>query len=294
MNWNSINVFVRPGAKSGDPALVFADPYSNYIKLVNNVKTSGKVATINLERIDGKKGDTLRVSGNIPAGSSEIVKYVSISQPDYWTGEYLKEFLKQRGVTITGDVSVGKTPGSAKVLAKVESRPMFEILSDMMKFSNNFVAEMLTKQFAIKMGQPQGNMTAGLLAISNAIKKRGLTSGDFNLTSPSGLSQKNKIKPKKLGEILVGMHRDFKTFPEFASSFPIGGVDGTLKSRLKGTKAEGRVRGKTGLLNGAVGLAGFAGRPDGTTLSYVFIYNGSADVTRIWSLFDQMAVVLLE
>lgn len=294
MNWNSINVFVRPALKAGDPAMVFADPYSAYIKLINNVKTGGKIPTINLERIDGKTGDTLRVSGNIPVGQNEIVKYASVSKPDYWTGEYLREFLKQRGITVTGSVTVGKTPSSAKVLAKVDGRPMYEILSDMMKFSNNYIAEMLTKHFAIKSGKSQGTMAVGLQAIALSLQKRGLTSADFSLTSPSGLSQKNRIKAKKLGELLISVHKDLKIFPEFASSYPIGGVDGTLKSRLKGTKAEGRVRGKTGLLSGAIGLAGYAGRSDGTTISYVFLYNGGGDVTRVWSLFDQMAVILVD
>lgn len=294
MNWNSINVFVRPGAKAGDAALVFPDPQSGYIKLVNNMKTGGRSAVVNLERIDGKKFDTLRVSGTIPVGSSEIVKYVSVSQPDYWTGEHLREFLRQRGISVKGSVTTGRTPASAKILAKVESRPMFEILSDMMKFSNNFVAEMLTKQFAIKSGKTQGTMSVGLQAISSVLQRRGLSVNDFSLTSPSGLSQKNKIKPRKLAELLSSLRKDFKVFPEYASSFPIGGIDGTLKSRLKGTKAEGRVRGKTGLLSGAIGLAGYAGREDGATLSYVFIYNGGADVAKVWSTFDRMAVALVE
>lgn len=294
MNWNSINVFVRPGAKSGDPAQVFADPQSGYIRLVNNMKTGGKTATVNLERIDGKGTDTLRVSGTIPVGSPEVVKYASISQPELWTGEHLREFLRQRGIQVTGKVVAGRVASGSRVLAKVESRPMFEILSDMMKFSNNYVAEMLTKQFALKNGQSQGTMKAGLDAINAALRKRGMSASDFTLTSPSGLSQRNRVKPRKLAELLVSIHGDLKIFPEFASSFPIGGIDGTLKSRMKGTKAEGRVRGKTGLLSGAVGLAGYAGRPDGTTVAYVFLHNGSGDVSRIWQTFDRMAVRLVD
>lgn len=293
-NWNSINVFIRPGKKSGESAQVVADPVSNYIKLISHVTTSGKSASINIQRIDGAKGDTLKVSGNIPAGSDEIVKYVSISKPDLWTGYHLVEFLKQRGINVKGNVSTGKAPANAKVLAKSEGAPLYEILADMLKFSNNYVAEMLTKQLAVKAGSIPATMGAGIQNLNHLMARRGLASSDFTFTSPSGLSQKNKIKPRKLGELLVAVRKDLRAFPEVAAGLPIAGIDGTLKSRMKGTPAEQKVRGKTGLLTGAIGLSGYAARLDGTTLTYVFIYNGAENVLNIWSLFDSMAARLVE
>lgn len=293
-NWNSINIFIRPGKKAGESAQVVADPVSNYIKLISRVTTSGKSASINIERVDGVNGDTLKVTGNIPVGNEEIVKYVSISKPDFWTGYHLVEFLKQRGITVKGGVSRGKAPANAKLLAKSEGAPLYEILADMLKFSNNYVAEMLTKQLAVKAGSIPASMGAGIQNLNHLMARRGLTSSDFTFTSPSGLSQKNKIKPRKLGELLVAVRKDLRAFPEVAAGLPIAGIDGTLKSRMKGTPAEQKVRGKTGLLTGAIGLSGYAARRDGTTLTYVFIYNGGENVLNIWSLFDSMAARLVE
>lgn len=294
-NWNAVNVFVRPAEKAGALAYVVADPVSPYMKVDNKVKTTASgAATLTIDRIDGAQTDTVRISGTIPLNSSEIVKYVSVSKPDYWAGYHLVEFLKQRGISVKGGISIGKTPVSASVLAKAESVPMYEILADMLKFSNNYIAEMLTKQLSVKAGAAQGTMSGGLNSLAGYLAKLGINSSDYILTSPSGLSQKNKIKPKKLCDLLYGVKKDLKMFPEIAAGLPLAGVDGTIKSRMKGTKAEGRVRGKTGLLTGAIGLSGYAGRSDGSTLIYVFIYNGDHGNQTIWPLFDAMAARLVE
>lgn len=295
-NWNSVNIFIRPGGTIGDLAQVIADPISPYIKLENKIKTvkSGS-PQITIDRVDGVQGDTVKISGVVPINQKEIVKYVSVSKPDYWTGYHLIEFLKQRGIIVKGSVTLGKTPANAISLAKSEGQPLYETLADMLKFSNNYIAEMLTKQFAVKNnGNAQGTMAAGLAAMTSHLSKLGLSSGDYTLTSPSGLSQKNQIRPAKLAEVLMRVRKDLRSFPELAAGLPLAGVDGTLKSRMKGTPAEEKVRGKTGLLNGAVGLAGYAGRADGTTLTYVFIYNGEDNYLPVWSLFDSMASRLVE
>ncbi len=294
-NWNSVNIFVRPGEKVGDPATLVADPVSQYLKVENKVKTAASgTPNITLDRLDGAQTDTIRVTGTISIKDSEIVKYVSVSKPDYWTGYQLTEFLKQRGITVRKGVSVGKTPAKAISLGKSESAPMYEILADMLKFSNNYIAEMLTKQLAVKAGALPGTMAAGMNSLGATLSKYGLYPNDYSLTSPSGLSQRNKIRPKKMCELLLAIKKNLKAFPEIVAGLPLAGVDGTLKSRMKNTKAEGRVRGKTGLLTGAVGLSGYAEKSDGSILTYVFLYNGEQGNQTIWPLFDSMATRLVE
>lgn len=91
------------------------------------------------------------------------------------------------------------------------------------------------------------------------------------------------------------MREHFQIFPEALASFPVAGVDGTLKSRMRGTPAEGRVRAKTGLLTGVAGLAGFAGRADGTQVSFVFMFNGRPTHSEdARALFDRMAGELIQ
>jgi D-alanyl-D-alanine carboxypeptidase len=48
-----------------------------------------------------------------------------------------------------------------------------------------------------------------------------------------------------------------KIFSALWSALAIAGVDGTLRNRMKGTAAEGQLRGKTGTLRGVYNLAGY-------------------------------------
>jgi serine-type D-Ala-D-Ala carboxypeptidase/endopeptidase (penicillin-binding protein 4) len=60
--------------------------------------------------------------------------------------------------------------------------------------------------------------------------------------------------------------------PEYLASFPIGGVDGTLRSRMKGSSA-GAVRLKTGHLDGVSGVAGYVTTAAGKTYVLVSLIN---------------------
>jgi serine-type D-Ala-D-Ala carboxypeptidase/endopeptidase (penicillin-binding protein 4) len=102
------------------------------------------------------------------------------------------------------------------------------------------------------------------------------------------------MTPAQIGRFLERVHADFSMFPEFLSSMPIGEVDGTLRSRMRGSAAERWVRAKTGLLTGVVGLAGYAGRSDGSIVTFAFIYNGSGREDRARALFDRMSALLVE
>jgi D-alanyl-D-alanine carboxypeptidase/D-alanyl-D-alanine-endopeptidase (penicillin-binding protein 4) len=98
-----------------------------------------------------------------------------------------------------------------------------------------------------------------------------------------------------LAQVLVKSYENFPTSAEFLSALPLAGTDGTLKNRMKNGDAAGWVRAKTGLLNGVVGLAGFAGRKDGSVRAFAFIFNGKAeqgDLVR--RLFDQLATELVQ
>ena len=158
-NWNSVNVYVRPGKKVGAPAKIYADPMSSYIKVVNRATTTkGKVKRIRVTRLadETRNGDIIIVAGTIGIQRDEIVSYKSITQPDYWSGIHLREFLDQRGITLKGQVITGAANKEAKVLAEIDGSDLRKVVTDMMKFSNNYVAEMLTKNMSAFATQKPG------------------------------------------------------------------------------------------------------------------------------------------
>jgi D-alanyl-D-alanine carboxypeptidase/D-alanyl-D-alanine-endopeptidase (penicillin-binding protein 4) len=73
------------------------------------------------------------------------------------------------------------------------------------------------------------------------------------------------------------VHPEYATF---RASLPVAGVDGTIRSRMRGTSAEGRVFAKTGTLDKARSLSGYVNTPDGRTLLFSFLTNNHVASNR--------------
>ena len=282
-NWNSVNIFVRPGLTAEAPARVFLDPVSDYLELENKTKTVAKsgVKTIEVTRVKSGDKDKIIVTGSLSLSGNEVVIYKSISNPVLWTGSHLKEFLKERGITIKGKVKAGECEVNSVLLATSPSKSLNEISNDMLKFSNNFVAEMLVKNLAAddfntNPKAKNASMKDGIEGIKSYLDKLGFARKDYVLENVSGLTRGNRFTAKQLSVVLSNIKNDFLIYPEFLSGLPIAGVDGTLKNRLKG-EAYITVRAKTGYLDGVVGLAGYIGRKDKSPLIFTFIFNGGFD-----------------
>lgn len=288
-NWNSINIFVRPDPSAKKPK-VFLDPDVGMFTVENKAQqTEGDKTEIYVER----KGNQVIVSGSIGKKSKEFVAYKNVEDPKEWSGRNLKLFLKQRDIIVLGDVKSGVMPKTAKIVSEYESKGIEAILADMNKFSNNYVAEMLTKNLGI-VGEEIGTLKKGMNKINEYLARIKMNKEQYYMVNPSGLTRENKMSARAMNHLLETIHKDFKVFPEFLVSLPISAVDGTLKKRMKGDPAERWVRAKTGYLTGVVSLAGYAGRADGRVFQFSFIFNGSTDETRIRNFFDKILNTLVE
>ena len=72
---------------------------------------------------------------------------------------------------------------------------------------------------------------------------------------------------------LVIRHRYAQAFRD---SLPIAGVDGTLKNRMKGTQAQGRVLAKSGTIRHVNALAGYVNARSGERLAFTIVANHDA------------------
>ena len=288
-NWNSVNIYVRP-TKNGEKAQVVVDPENTLFKVENTATTGGSSLTAYVERV----GNTIKVSGKIPMSVAEKAFYKNVPNVVEWSGHNLVQFLKQRGITVKGTVKSGAAPKDATVLAKAESKPLGQMVQDMMKFSNNFVAEMLVKNLAAEKNGHSATLSQGVDAIKQCFIGWDLPKTCIYL-NPSGLSHENKLAPQDLLTVLNRSSQKLEYSGEFIAAMPIAGMDGTLKNRMKNTPAQGEVRAKTGMLNGAAGLAGYHRAKSGTLYAFVFIFNGpDAKADRARDLFDDFTVSLVK
>ena len=286
-----MNIFVKPTQK-GQPAKITIDPENDVVEVTGKIMTGTKTE-MSADRVDKDGKFIIRIQGTISENENEKPIFVNISEPDIWSGENLKQFLKQRGIEIKGKIKSGKTPSSAKVLAESEGPAIEKILADMNKFSNNYVAEMLTKNLQALKTSP-ATLASGMKIIEQDLQAIGLKTTDFEIENPSGLTRKNKFSAQAMWKVLDSIQNDFRIMPEFMVSLPISGIDGTLKKRMTKSNAKGFVRAKTGFLTGVVSLAGYViDSSDQRIVPFVFIFNGSEDEAKVRQMFDELCEEIL-
>lgn len=287
-NWNSVTVYVRPSLIKGSLAQVFIDPKNKYIQMINKGKTKGQKNKIKVKRKSNSEGDTIEVHGSIPLNSKELVIYKNITKPALWTGWNAMEFLKQRGIAVEGQVVKGQSPFGSYILSSNKGPFVFRIVQDMMKFSSNFLADMLTMHLALFQGHRKDLWDQGLRQIHQYMEKQGVK--DYSFPSPSGLSRKNKLKPKDILKFLIQDYDSAYSF-EKLTGYPVANSPGTLQKRFQNLEKSSFIRAKTGWLSGVVGLAGYIKTQKGNTKAFVFIYNGSAKKQmKAQEIFDQLAL----
>jgi D-alanyl-D-alanine carboxypeptidase/D-alanyl-D-alanine-endopeptidase (penicillin-binding protein 4) len=303
LNWNAITAFIRPGTDVGAPAEIILDVQSPFVRLQNKTKTvkEGKGFNISIERVKSNKpedGETFLATGTISVDQPEKPIYKSIREPSIFSAESIRTFLAARGIQLKGAVKIGRLPqplSDMTILATAESKPLPLIVADMMKWSNNYVADMLVKNLSAERAGSQGNIPDGIKRIREYLEKTvGLKVGSYEFINGAGFTRDNSMSPSQIGAILTSVRNDFRIFPEFLASLPIAGVDGTLRSRFRGLNGVGWVRAKSGLLNGAIGLAGFTGDDKGRIYTFVLLFNGPAgkeEAAR--GLFDRLATTLV-
>lgn len=267
-NWNSLSIYVRP-TETGKPGKVFLDPHPSYV-VVKNETTTGQRTQISIQKsfLEGSQQEQLVVKGSISKGTREKTIYKNITHPGLWSGSSARLFLKQQGITVTGKVERKQVPENSAVLVDYKSKPLRQIVADMMKFSNNYVAEMLTKH--LDRNSPK-TLPSSLIEIRKWIREQLGARANFRFQNPSGLTRANQLTAEQIGQLLVKAKSRFEG-SEFMSSLPLAGMDGTLRKRLKSFKGE--VRAKTGYLAGVIGLAGYVQSPQGQPQAFVMMYNG--------------------
>ena len=284
LNWNSLWVRVFP-TQLKKKSRVYLDPPDSTVQVKNLSKTSKSQTRLSVDRVTSGRKDHIAVRGKI-AFDDEYSVYRSHTRPSKRAALQALNFLKAQGIEVQGQVVSGKTPRSAFQLAKSESVKIEEIIKMMMKFSNNLISEMLVKYIHHLKSKSPGNLKKGMDLLQKTLKEH--TDQEFTLVNPSGLTTKNKLTADMLTNILAKMAYHPTYGPEFLASFPLSGIDGTLKERIVTTS--GRVRAKTGMIKGVVGLSGYVYSLKNNTYAFTFLFNGpNKKQGRAMDLVDRLA-----
>ncbi|MEO8605713.1 MAG: D-alanyl-D-alanine carboxypeptidase/D-alanyl-D-alanine-endopeptidase [bacterium] len=279
-NFGSFSVEVAPPARAGAPPRVNIDPPTPYFQLGSSVRVGGD-APLSVERSPSADGERVSVGGSIRSGAEPITIPRSVSDPVRYFGAVLRMQLAALGIRVDGTTRVAPTPSGAVELLAFHGKPLAQVVGLLMKYSNNNIAEMLVKDLGAHAGNGAGSWAGGLAVVRQQAAAHGVDLTGVTLFDGSGLSTSNRVTPRALVDALRAARATFAFGPEYVAALPIAGRDGTLKKRAPA--AIDQARAKTGLLNGAAALSGYAHTRDHGDVVFSIINNGAAagDVAAI-------------
>ncbi|MBP2412845.1 D-alanyl-D-alanine carboxypeptidase/D-alanyl-D-alanine-endopeptidase (penicillin-binding protein 4) [Arthrobacter stackebrandtii] len=204
--------------------------------------------------------------------------------------------LERAGVETIGIITRSKTPEGATELGSVQSATVDEQTQYMMQWSDNYVAEVLGRMVARKLGEPVTNEGA-VYAVRKSVRNLGLPMDTIWTVDNSGLSVSNRVSPAQLVQYLnILLKNPASSAGQELKGLPIAGLTGSLSDRYiepPSWEAAGVVRAKTGTLNLVTALSGYVVNSDGRLLSFAMIGNGLTDgPAPLRTVFDNAATVL--
>jgi D-alanyl-D-alanine carboxypeptidase/D-alanyl-D-alanine-endopeptidase (penicillin-binding protein 4) len=203
-----------------------------------------------------------------------------VADPERLAVDTLRRILEEAGIQVLGEAQPGGPP---QKLLTFPSQPLRDLVGGINKFSNNFMIEMLVKQFG------DGSWPRGIARIQAFYASLlGLGPDKIDLTDGSGLSKDNHLSARTLAIVLRAAWNDFEVGPEMVGSMKIIGGE-PWRLHIKDPNLARRIRCKTGHLNGVNSVCGYLQTLDGQLRVFAIILNGPCDDGDAWELVSRWA-----
>jgi len=283
-NDNCIDVNFAPAAQPGQIASYTLCPDTKYVNIENECKTISSGSN----KLGGRRPqDTNNITLFGKCRYSQTIN-VTIDRPSAYFGFVLAEYLLRNGIDINGKLIIknlrdekGRLPGDLEIFL-THTTPIREVLPEANRRSLNMVAECLFKTLGAyfdpntstsSANPAQGSWPRGRLAVEAFLKKLSIDPALYQIDDGSGMSYENRLSARCITRVLAYMltqptadlYRESMATPE----------DGTLAkhNRFSEPQYDGRIFAKTGFLNRAVALSGYAKTESGGFIIFSLITN---------------------
>ncbi|HVY87412.1 MAG TPA: D-alanyl-D-alanine carboxypeptidase/D-alanyl-D-alanine-endopeptidase [Hyphomonadaceae bacterium] len=287
INSNELTLHISPGPAAGTPALATWRQGDDFFRIENDATTvEGDKESVRIERRPG--ADTVRVYGTIGVNVKPLTIPIAVEDPALTGAWRIKQLLEQRGVKVDGQIRARHRPMATSDLPDVRTEapppldwagveiarltppPLIDDIRFTSKQSQNLHAEVLLRRLGRINGA--GSIEDGLAVVKAMLVEANANPATYDFLDGSGLSIYNRTTPRMVVAFLRWAAKQ-NWGAAWRDVMPVGGVDGTLARRFKGTALEGKVFAKTGTLNGVNSLSGFLVAKSGQTLVFSVFAN---------------------
>ena len=215
-------------------------------------------------------------------------KAIGADDPASYASAEFARLLNARGVAGAGGDDQ-TAPANGVVLTEIPSPPLSRLVADMLRTSDNYMAELLTRELDRYAGGT-GTSAGGTRVTAATMASLGLPVAGVVLLDGSGLSPGNRSTCRiELSVLQLAARPGLNALRD---GLAVAGVSGTLVKRYVGTPVQGKLTAKTGWINGAAALVGTMqlGQP----LQFAFIVNGPFGWPAAKAREDQLVTGLMQ
>ncbi|MEM6336163.1 MAG: D-alanyl-D-alanine carboxypeptidase/D-alanyl-D-alanine-endopeptidase [Bacteroidota bacterium] len=269
---NTVQLVVTGGRRSGRAPSLRVEPYP-YVAVTNEATVSRRRrARVRVAR--ESRTDQLVLSGAVPRRRTRRLT-VPVGNPTHYAAEALRTYLEAAGVRVRAQAyDVDELPAppmyaGSSVLYRHISPRLADIVQTINRDSNNLFAEQLYRSAGWA-----GSTAGGQQRVRRLLERAGATRTPASVRDGSGLSRRNLVSARTLGNLLgyMDQHPHGDSFRESLATPSAG----TLRGRLRRVD----VRAKTGSLQGVRALSGYVTASDGTRYAFAVLANNYTGRSR--------------
>ncbi len=295
INDNAVKVHVF-STEVNDKPKVCVEPVTSFFKINNLAKTANDARTsLEITRDFVHRKNDIIVKGSINQSDSIFSDEINVVYPDKYFLTLAKEEIEKSGIAVIGNIEISVLPKEAEHLFTFKRR-FADVITNLNKQSDNLSAEMTLRALAFKSYGKPATAENGVRLVDSLIAIAGMNPRNYRIVDGSGVSHYNLVSTELLNAVLkyFYLHQP-ELYKTLSQSFPLAGVDGTLKRRMRGTLAENNVRAKTGTISGVSSLSGYVTTKSKHQLSFsLMIQNHVRKTYRAVYFLDKICSLLAE
>lgn len=262
MDKNLITINICPTTQ-GAPADISTEVFYP-TAFINNVVTGDK-SDIKLERKNYISPDVINADGTV---SKDLTIQIPVNYPRRYFILRLEDTLRRYKISYYGDFNRLKLPKNISLVSEV-THPLSSAVDDVLKRSDNMIAETVFKVAGGKYTKETGSSEAAIEMFNDYYKKLGVNTDNIKIVDGSGVSKNNLITADFMTEILLKTAQN-KGFDDFKEHMASPGV-GTLNDRMLYFKDN--LKAKTGTLTNVSSIAGYLTAKSGKTYAFCVMIN---------------------
>lgn len=273
---NLLELYIS-STKLGLPANIV--PIKFYPITFMNAVISGNVDDVKLTRRNYISPDLIIAEGMVKDNCS---KFIPINNMGRYFVLRLEDALKSNKVSYYGEFKKKRFEGKGTLIGQI-THSMKEAQVDILKNSNNMIAETIFKIAGAKYSNKTGTATEALQMFYDYCAKNNLNAESIKIADASGVSKNNLMTADFMTDFLVNLASK-EEGNDFKKMLPTAG-EGTLTNRMLYFKD--KLYAKTGTLTNVSALTGYIETKKGNVYAFCIMANDAKTKPYEKKMFEE-------